>query len=106
MHQQAIKDEADRHTPKVYDNKWIPRDVTVGGKYISQIVGERKTQYFGYGVTFLKRGTPIAGDEYAKIQVGDKVTVTTDQILSRGSFGVKTKSAIVISKRNDIEQPD
>jgi hypothetical protein len=92
------------NTVKVYDNKWIAKDVQVGGKYISQIVGERKTQRFAYGVTMLTRVTPIAGDEYAKVQVGDKVTVRTDQVLAPFIYGMTLFEGIVMTKKYNIQE--
>lgn len=92
------------NTVKVYDNKWIPKDVQIGGKYISQIVGQRKTQRFGYGVTTLKRITPISGDEYAKVQIADRVTIITDQILKHGIIGTNTFVAFVIGKKYNLEE--
>jgi hypothetical protein len=77
------------------DNKWIPKDILVGGTPQSVLVGQRITSDFGKGMPIIKR---VTSKQYADVQLGDNVNVTTDQILYKSVSGSNTWRCAVIGK--------
>lgn len=84
-----------RNKEYLLDNKWLTLDTQVTGKYQSQLVAERMTGFFAYGMWILRRKT---SDQYMYLQVGDFVNVTGNQILYKGISNPSTKRGVVIRK--------
>lgn len=85
--------------PPPVSNKWLPRYSQIDGKYLSQIVGERLTSWFGWGMCLVSRkSVPV---RYANLQVGDEGYITTDQIIYKGIYGQVKRRAVLIRKTTD-----
>jgi len=81
---------------KIIESKWIPIDTQLSSMYLSEIVAQRMVHKFGYGIWMLEIRT---GHQYFHLQIGDCVSVQTDQILFKG-FGVtETVRGQIIGKR-------
>jgi hypothetical protein len=79
----------------IIENKWLPFDAMSDGKQANQVIADRLTSFFGYGVWILKRKT---SDAFAYLQVGDFVNVTTNQILYKGISLPTTKRGVIIKR--------
>ncbi len=77
------------------ENKWIPKNTTIGGVALAKLVAQRVVARFRYGLWTLKRQTDLS---FAFIQVGDQVTQLGSQILYKGYYGEKSYRGVIIGK--------
>lgn len=84
-----------RNKEYLLDNKWLTLDTQVGGYYQSQLVAERFTGFFAYGMWILHRKT---SDQFMYVQAGDFVNVTGNQILYKAISNPSTKRGVIIRK--------
>lgn len=77
------------------ENKWIPKDTTIGGIALAKIVAQRIVARFRYGLWTLKRSTDLS---FAFIQVGDQVTILGSQVLYKNFYGENSYRGVIIGK--------